>query len=122
MQEWLLNTRENQAVIDRLVGAAYQTAMDHGFWSGLTDPANPLVIPTKLMLIVSETAEALKADRDFHDDFQRNHDLTEELADVVIRAFDLAGHITRGTDSFGRVLLTKMETNMTRPKLHGKRY
>lgn len=110
--------------LDNLVHRCHTIAKDHGFWEDVTHPESPGVIPVKLMLIVSEAAEALKADRDEHDRQLREMDILEELADVVIRVFDLAHFVSGygGRASFGDVLLTKVTTNEGRPRLHGKRY
>lgn len=119
-----INTLANQAFLNQLAGTCFQIAKEHGSWEGTTDPASPGTVPTKLMLIVSEVAEALKADRDLHTEWERTHDILEELADVVIRCFDLAAHISGhgANDSFGRILLDKISINADRPRLHGKRY
>ena len=54
---------------------------------------NPLTFSNKLMLIVSEIAEAMEGDRkDLMDDKLPHRKMREvELADAVIRIFDLAG-------------------------------
>lgn len=43
----------------------------------------------------------------------------EEMADIIIRVLDLAGH--RGID-LGRAVLVKMQYNSTRPHKHGKKF
>src|ERR1043165_6063410 len=63
-----------------------------GWWdNGYLD--NPLTFSNKLMLVVSELAEAMEADRKgLNDDKLTHRDGREvELADAVIRLFDLAG-------------------------------
>src|ERR1700733_7988370 len=54
---------------------------------------NPLVVSSKLMLMVSEISEAMEADRkDLMDDkLPHRKGIEVELADLIIRAFDLAG-------------------------------
>lgn len=119
-----IDSISNIAALDRITGTCFQIAKDHGFWEGITDADADATVGVKLMLIVSEVAEALKADRDLHDEWERRADILEELADVVIRTFDLAAVISGhgAHDSFGRVLLNKIVTNQTRPPMHGKRY
>lgn len=55
--------------------------------------SNPYCFSNKLMLVVSELAEAMEADRkDLMDDkLPSRHGREVELADAVIRIFDLAG-------------------------------
>lgn len=67
-----------------------------GWWthpdgSSITD--NPYCFSNKLMLVVSELAEAMEGDRKgIKDDKLPHRDMREvELADAVIRIFDLAG-------------------------------
>ena len=67
--------------------------------------------PTFLMLIVTEAAEAMQAWRD--DDRAK---FAEELADLVIRAFHMAGQL--GIDLEAEVA-RKMEINWRRPFRHG---
>ncbi|RLI13435.1 nucleotide pyrophosphohydrolase [Candidatus Bathyarchaeota archaeon] len=67
--------------------------------------------PTFLMLIVTEASEAMEAWRD--DDRAR---FAEELADLVIRAFHMAGQL--GIDLEGEVA-RKMAINWRRPYRHG---
>jgi len=75
----------------------HSAAVEAGWWNDLTtgEPItnNPLTFSNKLMLIVSECAEAMEGDRkDLMDDKLPHRKMREvELADAVIRAFDLAG-------------------------------
>lgn len=74
-----------------------------GWWTDPTtkrdvDPHNPTVFAAKLALVHSEISEALEADRKgLNDDHLPHREGAEvELADAVIRIFDLAG--SRGMD------------------------
>lgn len=68
-----------------------------------------------LALIHSEVSEALEADRKGD-----SENFVEELADILIRTFDLCG--LRGID-LETAVLNKMAYNKTRPHKHGnKRY
>jgi NTP pyrophosphatase (non-canonical NTP hydrolase) len=50
---------------------------------------------------------------------KQEEDLTEELADIIIRTLDLAG----GLDlNIGESIMKKIEKNYERPHRHGKRY
>lgn len=74
---------------------------------------NPLAFSNKLMLVVSELAEAMEGDRKgLMDDKLPHREMREvELADAVIRIFDLAG--AYGFD-LGNTIAEKMEYNATR--------
>ena len=120
---------------------AHKNSTDHGFWE---DEPN---ISEKLMLIVTEVAEACECLRDtsgdmmpdpgFLDDPEGQYawDLKnmpetafksyvkntfpDELADIVIRVADLAEHLGYDLDRHVRL---KMEYNATRPAKHGKNF
>jgi NTP pyrophosphatase (non-canonical NTP hydrolase) len=66
----------------------------------------------KLMLVVSEVAEAAESVRHNEPDSFR-----EEIADVLIRLFDICG--TMEID-IGKEIERKMKINKTRPIRHGK--
>lgn len=69
---------------------------------------------TKLMLTVSELAEAMEGDRkNLMDNHLPKHlMMAVELADTVIRAFDLAG---RYRFSLGDIIAQKLRYNAVRP-------
>lgn len=90
---------------------------------------NPLVVPTKIALIISECVEALEGHRRnlMDDKLPAEPMIAVELADVLIRVFDLCGHL--GID-VGTVLAKKAAYNATRAdhkpenraKVGGKKY
>ena len=92
--------------IDRLCLEAHQTATSKGWW---TLPRHFLEL---LCLIHSEVSEAAEAYRRREPD-QR---VLEELADVVIRIFDLCGHKKWDLE---RAINEKMEHNKGRSYRHG---
>ena len=88
-------------------------AFNAGWWpKGSTD--NPLMFSNKLMLIVSEVAEAMEGDRkNLMDDKLPHRPMREvELADVLIRVFDLAGAYGM---ALGGAVAEKMAFNAIRP-------
>ena len=96
---------------------SWQTSDSHGFHDNLD-------IPTKLMLIVAEAAEALEEHRDGRvaervSASGKPEGLPSELADIVIRVGDLAGIL--GID-LEAAIVRKMNYNETRPHKHGKAY
>lgn len=98
---------ENGRTMKELAEEIHKTAKEKGFWEGGT--RNFL---EALMLIVSEAGECCEAYRK-----QEKEKMAEELADLVIRALDLA-------EGFGidieKEVLKKMEYNKTRPYKHGR--
>ena len=93
-----------------LQNVCYNDAFKAGWWeSAIT----PLTFSNKLMLIVSEVAEAMEADRKgLKDDKLPHRDGREvELADAVIRIFDLAGAYKF---DLGLAIFEKLAYNKTR--------
>lgn len=106
--------------IDDLAERAFKTATEKGFWEASQD------VPTKLMLIVTEVAEAMDVYRsgmpltDYGSNSAETHKpygFVFELADIVIRVLDLAGRFDLPIE---QAIYTKMGYNLTREKLHGK--
>jgi len=81
-----------QLAAQTLTDICHGAAKTAGWWPE-ENFKNPLLFSNKLMLIVSECAEAMEGDRKgLMDDKLPHRSMREvELADVVIRAFDLAG-------------------------------
>lgn len=108
-----------------VIQRCYETAREKGWWDGAPEEGSPWfvdMVAGKLMLIVSEAAEALEDLRvkDIHENTVREDGKPEgfasELADIVIRVFDLAGFL--GIDLEEAIRL-KMAHNETRPHRHG---
>lgn len=100
--------------------AAWENSERHGFHEGLENSN----IPTKLMLIVAEAAEALEEFRSNHPSARyynpekpdKPEGIGPELADIVIRVGDLAEML--GFDLEDEVAV-KMKYNESRPYKHG---
>lgn len=86
--------RRNADAINDLVRHFHGKSTANGWWSE-ADKTNPLVAPAKLMLIVSEIAEAMEGHRKgLQDDKLPHRKMIEvELGDALIRICDLAGHL-----------------------------
>lgn len=116
------------AALNDLAEEISSTSEAKGFWDP-EDVGDMGIIPLKLVLISDEVSEALKAFRDEYDDSEEDpqtrmtemqeEDFAEEVADIIIRALDLAGYY--GFD-IGNIVLNKIEKNKDRPYRHGKRF
>lgn len=106
------------ASANTLVEACHGASTAAGWWNDLTtgEPLvnRPHVVGEKLMLIVSEVAEAMEGHRKgLPDDKLPHRPMIEvELADAVIRIADLAGAL--GLD-LGGAVAEKLEYNRNRP-------
>jgi NTP pyrophosphatase (non-canonical NTP hydrolase) len=111
--------------------------VDKGFYD------NPVEFGTQLMLVVSELGEAIEADRkptkdvvgsecialkhegmadeSFKEVFELlvKGSVEEEIADSIIRLFDICGH--RGIP-IGEIISAKLRYNSLRPYKHGKKF
>lgn len=105
--------------INELVAEAHAYSISNGFWKANSDIGN------KLMLIVTELGEFFEKYR--KDDFSPDEHCPEftnqtiEIADAMIRIFDLAGRLGIG-NHLQEAIEAKMAYNNTRPYLHGKKF
>ena len=115
------------SVINGMCYDAHNTAVEHGFYEELDEVQNYLQVndqPQKhadtgtfftlgqLAKIASEVGEAVSAIQ--HGEYLQLH---EELADIVIRTFDLAEYLGC---RLGDCIVLKMKKNKDRPYKHGK--
>src|ERR1700752_599523 len=116
--------------LDNLARECAQISKDHGFHDVDYTQYQAHTI-TSLALIASEAVEALETYRKNysieHDarnvktgmTSQQPRDYLDELADVVIRTFELAA---RNGLSLGQAVVDKMDKNRKRPYRHGKTF
>jgi NTP pyrophosphatase (non-canonical NTP hydrolase) len=113
---YLTHTDDLGACARELTIACHRAALYAGWWApqnGIPQQDNPLTFSSKLCLIHSEISEAMEGDRKaLMDDHLPHRPMREvELADALIRVFDLAG--AYGLDVAG-ALVEKMAYNATR--------
>jgi NTP pyrophosphatase (non-canonical NTP hydrolase) len=94
-------------MINELVKEAHETAVEKGWWR---DDRSNLECIVLMHCELSEAVESLRKGDDTH--------AVEELADVLIRVFDLCGR--RGWD-LARAVTDKMAYNKTRSYRHGNK-
>lgn len=113
--------------IDKLADEIFEISDNNGFWC-IDEISDFAIVPIKLALIGDEVSEALKVHREqFFDSIENINTMTneqqeqfvEELADIVIRTFDLAAGL--GLE-IGEAIVSKVEKNKGRPYKHNKRY
>ncbi|MBZ4662791.1 MAG: MazG nucleotide pyrophosphohydrolase domain protein [Caloramator sp.] len=108
--------------INDLCKVCYENAESKGFWEDIKEiylegmPARHFnnAIAARLALIHSEVSEALEAIRKGD-----KENFKEELADIVIRVFDLCGGLSIDLE---HEIEKKMEKNKQRPYKHGKEF
>ncbi|MBN2135228.1 MAG: hypothetical protein JW737_05820 [Acidobacteria bacterium] len=98
--------------VSDLIRDCHSNAKMKGFWDASQN------IPEKVMLVVTELAEGVEAYRNGIVIGEKDC-FAEELADAVIRIFDICGYLEIDLE---KELREKMKYNKTRPYLHGKKF
>lgn len=106
--------------INEYILASHKLAKDKGFWE------KPRELPELIALCHSELSEALEeARKGFEPNYEYNDDkgkpcgIPSELADTVIRIFDLCGYFEIDLDD---AIITKLKYNSKRERKHGKEF
>jgi NTP pyrophosphatase (non-canonical NTP hydrolase) len=116
--------REIQTTLNALRDECHAASASKGWWD-TKENVHADNIPQKLMLIVSEAAEALedfregKMEATYVADVRGNNKpcgFPSEMADIIIRCFDLAGWLKIDLD---KAVREKIDYNATRLHLHG---
>ena len=105
--------------INQMIEESHRRAVEHGWWETAEDKS----IPVKLALIHSEVSEALEEYRRermeiWSSDGGKPEGFPIELADIMIRVFDLAGALDIDLEA---ALRFKSNYNEARPYRHGGR-
>ena len=104
--------------IAELVSESYRISKEHGFHEKDVDGVSPERFGQMIALMHSELSEALEGHRTLTG-AERDQNVAEEFADVVIRVADTCGAM--GID-LQAAILEKTAKNEARPYKHGKKY
>lgn len=104
--------------LDQLSFDLHSNAVAKGFWEPNTPDNHTVFYLKQLAMIHSEVSEVLEAIRK-----EKGEDkVVEELADILIRVFDLYGGLVEDGYtgiSLEQTLINKAQINVDRPRMHG---
>lgn len=102
------------ATIKQLIQTAHETAKEKGWWD------SPRTFLECICLVHCELSEAVEEYRKngLNENEESTKELAKELADVLIRIFDLCGYYNINLED---ALEEKMAYNKTRPYRHGNK-
>lgn len=112
-----------ECMIDQLCEEAHENAVSHGFYEAIDYVMNDVreagLLTCRYNFILAQLAKAAGEIGECVSVIQNDEmeDLPEEMADVCIRLFDLAGYLEI---NLGKAIIAKMKKNKDRPYLHGK--
>lgn len=121
-EQWNRRTAPLESQINYLSLEIHGINVDHGFWEHLDLSDTRFYVPEKIALIHTEATEVIDADRELFDARARRVAIMEECADIIIRTLDLAHVVAEGEESFGKIMMEKIQANRLRPRMHGKRW
>jgi len=101
--------------LDALAAVLHENSKDKGFWDGEYTYDK---IGNKLALVHSEVTEVLEAIRKS----KGSQEIVQEIADILIRTLDVYAALRNKEEIFhslDEVLENKINTNMSRERLHG---
>jgi NTP pyrophosphatase (non-canonical NTP hydrolase) len=109
----IINPSHITTAADILTRTCHEAALASGWWTDENGNLKPYNTAEQLMLIVSEISEAMEGDRKGAMDQHLPHRsaLEVEIADAIIRAFNLAGR--KGLD-LGGAISEKLQYNAQR--------
>ena len=102
-----------QKSLNEWINYCHHTAKTKGFWDKERN------VGEMLMLVVSELGEAIEAHRSGQHGLEAKDTFEDEVADTVIRIFDMCGGL--GID-LEKQMNWKMSFNESREVRHGKNY
>ena len=118
-REILLIEGERTLSLNDLRDEIYADAVAHGLWEGkelLCDQTD--IVVNEVMEMLEASAEVIaSAGKNSKKRWRKKKHFSEELADVVIACFSLAGKLGIDIDA---AIRRKMEINKKRPWKHGK--
>lgn len=109
----MLDTINLVLVINELRDVIHENAVKKGFYDA------PINFGERMALIHSEVSEALEAHRCSSNTDELTDQVKSELADIIIRVLDVCGYYKV---NIADAILSKHQTNIGRPRKHGKNY
>jgi len=127
VRDLLQGSKEEKVNISETIKRAHANSRDKGFWDDVQEDPQGHVhrdsINTRLLLIVSEVTETMEALRKHNPYSEKLGEpvtlFEEEMADIAIRLFDLAGYCEI---DLADIIQRKMDYNENRPHMHGKAF